>query len=416
MEDCNLGRIFSLHRKRKKVTLDKVAEYTGIIKSSISEFENGKKALSITKITKLYEAINISYQFNTATIQIAEQSVLSLYDDISFGKSFEEKYRSHQKIKNNCMFDSSYITWLLGNYIYHLYSSKHLYAFEKNTDLLLEHRMCLSEKMEQLLYDSIGYYYFITNQHEKSLDMFNEGKDKPILESVTAMLLYHSTMLCVDEGNIYEALESIKKAKRMFDKNLNFYRSILCSIELGMIFTRIRNYNKAEKILIQCIKAGEELSCAEQTQATSYNNLFWVYILSKQYEKIISYENDIKELKFNDASIDSHIAYAYWRKGNIEKAKEYLKSSKARFEQYDERWKYFIDAFTSMMLNKPYLIIERKLDALYSSTLKYYSYDMQIFALKLLIEYNDKERNFEKSNQLREKVIEIYEKDFISYE
>lgn len=409
------GKIYRLHRKNRKVTLEKIANQTGIAKSNISEFENGKRNLSEDKIHKLYEAIYIDYEYHEDSQKLAEESVLNLNHNFVFGKNFDEIYERHKSLKKYCLCSTSYITWYLGDFLYYLYSNINLYELSSKVTTLKLYADCLDDGMLQIMYDSIGYYQFTMNNYNEALIALKKAIEKSIFETTTAMALYHITMIYVNQGNLYLALNNIKKAKRLFDKELNFHRSIMCSVELAAVHTRLRNYKMSKKINLQCIEAGEWIAYPREKQLITYNNLLWTYLLSEQYDKIISYEKKIQDLAYNDSTIDSYFAYAYWRKGKEKEAKKYLKVVKEKEVDdtgISENWNYFIDAFTSMILNKPYSIIEKKLTNLYVSTNKYFDYDMQLFTLKLLVEYCDKNNEIEKSDYFKTEIIKILEKSY----
>lgn len=108
MKELNIGRILIEMRKKKGVTQEEVAEYTGVSKASVSKWENGLSYPDITLLPHLATYFNISidellgYQpqlsedkvwekYGEFSAKFAEQPFLSVIEEV---RQFIRKYDS----------------------------------------------------------------------------------------------------------------------------------------------------------------------------------------------------------------------------------------------------------------------------------------------------------------------------------
>lgn len=343
------------------------------------------------------------------SLEIAKQSVIKIYYNISFQRSYDDEFSSHLANKKFVQCSPAYITWLLGEFIYKLYNHDQFYDFDKTINNLQSYIYFLDDELQQILYDCLGVYYKNIYVYDVSLECFEKGLSKSVLETTEAMIRYHLAMILTDKARLFESLSHINKAKNLFDIHLNFKRSIMCSSELGLIYSKLGNYQYAEDIYLQCIKSTKTIPCSQWDTIVMYNNLLWNYMFAKEYDKIIEYETIVKEIAPNDPDMHSYIAYAYLRKSHIKKAKEVLKISKKNIEDSSVNNKYFIYALNSILLDKPLATLENKLLDMYNSAIKNFDYQMQLFSLKLLVECCEKHGDIEKQVDYMKKIIEILE-------
>lgn len=309
MINNNLGKIFALHRHEKGKGSQTVADFADISRTSLSEFENGKKKFSKEKIEKLYKAIGMEYIENNHADQLVTDSVKHLYHQIAFCKDSEQSYLYHKEIKEKVSYGESYITWLLGEFLYYIYQDNALYDFEKTMKILEDNENCINDEMLQIMYDCIGLYYKDQNDFVMAEKYYNRGLEKNVTKSVEAMLLYHKTSILTLMGNLSESLTDIKKAKRYFDKELNFHRSIMCSIVMAIIYSRLGNYKKAETIYLQCIEAEELIDYPKWKQMITYNNLLWNYLVGGYYEKVIENKDILDKLSKENRFADVYFIF-----------------------------------------------------------------------------------------------------------
>ena len=58
-KENNIGKYVQQERRKKGITQEKLAEYTGISWSAISRFETGQSMLSVERLLKIVEALDI---------------------------------------------------------------------------------------------------------------------------------------------------------------------------------------------------------------------------------------------------------------------------------------------------------------------------------------------------------------------
>lgn len=401
------GRIFRLHRIETNITMSELSKQTGIAKSKLSEFENGKRNLQKNIVIQLYLLIGIVYLENKDTMNKVENHVKSMYRNITRCLPFEANMNNLQTIKDDIQCTNVYITWKLGEFLYYVYNKDEFYNYKKASRILLAHKSFLQDCELQILYDTLGVYYKDKNLWESALEYFENGLKINASTMISAMINYHSTPILISEGNLYMALTAIKKAKEEFGKELCFHRSIMCSAELGRIYICLGNYERAELLYLQCLEVDEEVNYPEKKKIILYNNLLWNYLLGENYEKLLSYGKDALELERYDADINSYLAYAYWRMDERDKAKEMLKVAKRNISNSSKKDQKFIEALNSMLLNKPLQIIEKKLLSMYEEASKDFDLQVQQLALKLLMEMCEKHNNSEKELRYAKKLIEV---------
>lgn len=410
MNDFSSGIVFSLHRKKRNINSQFIADEAQISRSNLSDFENGKREFPQDRIQLLYSLIGMDYYFNNSSYSLAEESVLSLYNNICYCKDYTPHIQHHLDIKKECEFSSALFVWILGEFVFKLYTNDSFYEYEEQIQFLKQYQNFLNDSLKQILYDSIGVYYKDRSNNTLALEYLKYGLQKSVYESCEAMIRYHMSMIYVDTGELFKALSHIKKSKRIFDKYLNFHRSIMCSTILGIVHSRLGNYELAEEIYLQCIDAGELIEYPKWKQVVSYNNLLWNYLIAEKYDSVLRFEEKIFSLEKNDPYINYYFSFVYWKKGNVPLAKDYLKIAKKYKSRAGKNAQLFINALNSILLDKPLSTIENKLLALYNSALKNYDYQMQLFAMKLLADCCEKYEEINKQNIYLKKVVEILEK------
>lgn len=120
-------------------------------------------------------------------------------------------------------------------------------------------------------------------------------------------------------GYIYVQKKDFGKSKLYFDKALQLdFNNSKAYAALGYVFYQLHNFNEAIKSLKKAIEIDEK-------NATAHNSLGYIYadINIKLEEAIKECEIALEISPDYPAYLDS-IGWAYFKKGDIKKAKEYL--------------------------------------------------------------------------------------------
>lgn len=399
--DYRLGHVFKIHREVHGVKLRKLANEFSIPPSKLSGFENNKTEIPREQLRNLYSSLGIQAQFPVNSYESIENLVKQLYHHISFVNDHKHKvYKELIKHKEYIQCTSAYIPWLLGEFLYFVYDENTEFDYENSIKYLNLYKEYLSSELKQIYYDTLGVYLKNTMCWDEALLAFDQGLQLAVSEETMAMIYYHKTMILTSRNHLTDSLISIKRAKELFDKFLNIKRSIICSLELGKVHSRLGHYEYAERIYLQCLEAVKLVPVGEIM--VLYNNLAWNCLISNQYEKVLKYAKQGSCISTVFAgSIYFYQAYSYWKLGNMNRAKDYIKKAKVYKGNEDIYIQYTIDAFVSFLSNS--LSIEKKEKKLlkaFEIAKKSKDLQVQIFILELICEldfpkeYGDKKSSY----------------------
>lgn len=406
MRNKDAGFIFRIHRKEKNVTIAELSSKTGIAESKLSDFENGKRTLPPLLITELYLELGIQFKINENAHSLMNKTMKEICDLIVYGQDYEEIYQKHLNMKEEVQCSSAYITYWLVVFIYHIYQQDEFFDYKRYVTLLMDHIDCLDSGHQQILYDTVGVYYKNIHEFDKAMDCFNKGMKNGGLTVSTAMILYHMAGVFALQGYSFEALQCLQNAKRKFDQELIFDRSLMCSVEIATILARLGSYAEAENQYLKCIIAAKNAHWSKKRLSVLYNNLLWHYLLDGEYQQIIKQEKEAMEVDPKCPDICSNIAYAYWRMGDLKNAKKIISIAKKNIAYSFENGASFVDALNAIITKKPIMTIEKKLIKMAKQSEKRYDSQMQMLAYNLLIEMSIEQKESQKELEYKTKFIQ----------
>lgn len=406
----HLGPIYKIHRKKRQITLEEVSNSVKMSTTKLSDFENGKTQLEESQIKQLYHCIEMKYQNNEQDIQKFQESFCTFYKNIIMYEACEASYECVTVYKQSIRTTAYYIQYVLAELIYGAYN-ENAYDYKEIIDLIQSHFEYLNDNQKQIYYDTVGVYYKNKYQYDKALYYF----DKVSIfgnESVTAMMYYHKTKILSNQGNLTEALESIKDAKMCFDKHVNMKRSLLCNGMIAKLYVRLGAYKKGIEAYKQCIYYMKPLSFTNDLIAV-HNNLTWTYVLKQDFEQAIKISNQTLELCHNHALIYFFQAYSYHNLGQDEHAVQAIKKAKEclKTNECTRYMKAMIQAYSFILSDKKSSNDKiKKLEIALKEAEKCHDFQIELFVMKLLIEqyeYLEDEKNI---ILYQNRMIEIYEK------
>lgn len=120
-------------------------------------------------------------------------------------------------------------------------------------------------------------------------------------------------------GYIYVKKNDYKKAKIYFDKVLQLdFNNSKAYAALGYIYYQLKDYNEAIKVLKKAIEIDEK-------NATAHNSLGYIYAdTNMQLEEAIKECEIALQLSPGYPAYLDSMGWAYYKKGELKKAKEYL--------------------------------------------------------------------------------------------
>ena len=372
-----LGIIYKLHRIEYGLTLSEVAPRIGISLSKLSDFENNKTKLSMKTIYNLYRFIEIDAKFPDDSEKVMNETFKNLYNSIlkQNGKC-EFCYSQFLNIRDYIYCTSSYIIWILGNFVYHTYFP-------------------IVDKYELKV---AGFYF------DRALQELGTTQ-------TLAMVYYHKSMVQNQLGELTESLVCVNKAKKLFDQDLNLKRSIMTYLSLGVANVRLGNYLRGEKIYLQCLEAMEFVNF--DNAIIVYNNLVWSYILSEQYEKAIEYSIKALDIDKEFLYLYFYLSYASWKLNNRKEASHYIQNAAIIRNQCDPYCNAMIQAF-SIYINKKLSIskTEKMFLVAYKEAKKLHDYQLQIFVYELIVNLYIENDNEKKILEYKNKILDLYKKRY----
>lgn len=392
----NIGPIFALLRKSSGKTLNDIYDQS-LPTTKINDFENGKRELPEKQVRELYQRIGLEYAIDNTIVDVVNEGLRSIIHDISFGNGEEAKvFDFITKKLPYIKCSSAYITWLLCDFVILVYHSRDSYQLDKDISILNNYIEYLDDHAKQILYDTLGVYYKNHRNYDQAMYYFDQAIHHSVSDSVLALAYYHKTMLLNGNGELTEALDSIKKAKKLFDMELNHRRSILVSISLNVNYSLQGYYDKAEKICFQILESLELIPFTNKIIV--YNNLIWNYLLWEKYDKVLEYSKIALEIDHTYADIYLYQVLAYRKLNQLNKAKEMLKEAREYMENASKYNKALIKAMASIISSRPYEQQEKRLLEAYDVAISIHDHQLQIYTLDLLSEICNMETCLEKEN------------------
>lgn len=406
-----IGPIYKLHRKQRKIILEDICKLVGLSTTKLSDFENGKVQLEESQIKELYHCIHMEYKNDEKDIQNFQELFHAFYKCILMYEDYESSYKHLMQYKQFVCTNTYYIQYVLAKFIYGVYKNKAVFEFKEQIELIQTNFDYLDDDKKQIYYDTVGVYHKNIYQYDKALYYFDKasifGND-----SITAMMYYHKTMIFSKQGNLTEALESIKDAKLCFDKHVNMKRSLLCNGMIAQLYVRLGAYNKGIEAYKQCIDYMKQLSFTRDLIVV-HNNLTWAYVLKQDFEQAITVSNQTLELCHNHAPSYFFQAYSYHYLKQDEYAIQAIKKAKECLKTFEctRYMKAMIQVYSFILSDKKSSMDKiKKLEVALREAEKCHDFQIELFVMKLLIEQY-KVLSDEKSIIFyQNKMIEIYEK------
>lgn len=393
----SIGPIFSLLRKDNAKLLNEIYDDENFKMSKISDFENGKRELPEKQIRELYQRIGMEYIIDDTIVDVVNEGLRSIVHDISFSNGEEvTTFDSLTKKLAYIKCSPAYITWLLCGFVIHVYHLNGNYKHDSDIKILSNHIEYLDDYAKQVFYDTLGVSYKDSCEYGQAMYYFNQAIHHSVSDSVLALAYYHKTMLLNGNGELIEALDSIKKAKKLFDMELNHRRSIMVSLLLAVNYNLQGYIEKAEHIYFQILESMKTIPFTNEIIV--YNNLIWNYLLWEKYDKVLEYSEIALKMNNEYASIHLYKALTYRKLNDLDNAKISLKQAQEYKENTSKYNKALINAIASILYCRPFEKQEKRLLEAYDVAISVHDHQLQIYTLDLLSEICNIANDLEKEN------------------
>lgn len=402
--NMNIGPIFSLIRKANEKKMIDISDNDEFKMPKISDFENGKRELPDEQIRELYQRIEVPYVKDESIIDTVNVGLFEIMHDISFGNGGEVDVLDSLSEKLPYIWCSPiYITWLLCEFVIHIYHSNGRYKCDKDIEILSSHSDYLTDYGKQVLYDTVGVYYKDICEYDRALTYFDLAICHTASDSIQALAYYHKIMILNGRGKLVQSFEYIKKAKKLFDAELNLRRSVMVSMLLAVNYNLQGFYEKAEQIYFQILESIKLIPFSNEIKV--YNNLIWNYILWRKYDQALEYCKIALEMDHEYANVYLYQTLALWECNEIEKARETLKKAQEYKEKACKFDQSLIKAVASMLYNRPFEQQEKRLLETYEVAQDVHDHQLQTYTLEFLSEISRQANNMEKENYYLKLVI-----------
>ena len=148
-------------------------------------------------------------------------------------------------------------------------------------------------------------------------------------------------------GFIYAQKKEFARAKAYLEKALQLdFNNAKAYTALGYVYYKMRNFNESVKALKKAIELDEQ-------NATAHNSLGYIYADTNMNleEAIKECEIALKLTPDSAAYIDS-MGWAYYKKGDFEKAKQYLTEALDKLPDNEDVKKHFKDMIVKEIAKK----------------------------------------------------------------
>lgn len=381
-----LGVVYRLHRLGCGVGLRHVAKQSNISASKLSNFENNKIILPKDTIRKLYSYLGMEVNLNIRTDPVIEETVISLYYDISYGyPSVHEDYEKLSNIIQYYLYTDAYLIWLLGDFIYHCFFPDNNFCYVKNEGIIEKYIDVYGLKLKQIFYDALSFYKYSIKNIKQALFYIDQGLMLAISEKTTSMLLFRKSKILRRIGKLSDALECIQRAKILFDKNQNYNQQLLSSIEIGKLYSCLNKHKEAEIVFKQCIKGMK--NCSDEEIQSVYCHLSLNSLLSDDYKNAIVFaKQGMKKSNRYRASLNFYLSYSYWKLGNMSEMVKYAKEADRYIRYEGAMMKEFIYAYIKYISNNVSILKKEKLFlAILEQAKKEMNLQLQVIALRFLV-------------------------------
>lgn len=365
-----IGNFIKKERENQNLSLRALAADCYISHTMLADIEKGKisppndilnliyKGLEIdeTLIEQINKSEGIKQMFNIFFDYVYNQ------DNEKANKIFQDLIKVEDLISNNLF----YIDFCLIKLIYYT-------VYNKNSKMRSELITILDKNIENLTAEELVLFNIYKSQF--LIDRNNLKEAELLLkdaENLTQDDRYHS-LIYDSLGIVYTLNDKIAlsityfiKAKGIFDLKLNYVRSLYACTNISVAYIYSKAYEDAIKSCQECISIAERLNLHKVIMINAYN-LSYIYLVTKQYEKVNYFVNLSLKHGNPDNGIYWHNAYSFYKLNEfksssywIEEGRSKLLSSEKMMSQLYDYLEYRINNDLNSSIKILELLLEEK--------------------------------------------------------
>lgn len=370
-------------RISKNLSLRSFSALTGIHYQQIRRYENGEINLNNEQIKKIQEILQCIDPISNAKKKKAVDIFFSFYADICYDK-VDLNYYMNQIPTQFINIDEELVYLVIRYIIYILQSNlEESMAIEKK---LLKFK--LDNELIAVIYtDYKGCRLFLSNQHQKALELYRKLLSQNYTEKVDCMIQFHFALVCKDLNRLNDALNAVRKAKNLFDKMGNVRRLFGCAMLIAGIELRMRDYYNAEIDYNNCISFGEVIGIEKSEIAKVYRNLVWLMIKKKDYNLASYYLEKARIIEGNHSLVHRYNIWINYKKKNYNLALNEIRHCKIGIA--DNEFLMLLNFFEQLCYlkdNKPSNKLVNEAIKVYKVFKKKNDVDLSLFYIDIVIE------------------------------
>lgn len=320
------GCIVRRAREDRQFSLNFAADSTFVNPSHLSKIEHGKHAASEEYKKILESSLGISVNTCLDFKNEVEKNLIIFFNCWATCNAYgmRDMYNKFVENKNEYKysFAFSYYDFLILFYL--IIFEKDLTEAKKILDEMKNYRNLLETPYQLLYQDLKAQYYLKINNREKAKQIY-ENLDEEIPSSpknsiIFSIIYYHLTHFNVLVNDIDVAVKYYKRARTMLADLFMFERIAFLGIVIANGYTTSNQYEKAANIY-ENILAFYSRENKQNEKQMLYANMSYCALKEKNYEKAISYVQQLDLSKDIYWSASFYEPYALWMMGNDKDAK-----------------------------------------------------------------------------------------------
>ncbi len=406
-----IGLIIKNEREKKDITAIKIAKDLGISRQYISEIERGNRKISYAVIDKIFEYLNVKFEYKYNKKVLDEfYSFLKYY----YLNNMEKAKQKLQKIiKSAYRYTFDYPTIILSEYI--------LSRLNHNT---YELSLNFIKYVKKELYTSFLYFkaheYYIDRKYSKSLECIEQAVKyiRHLHASIQFIaIIYYLKALVLDD--ICDYVASIKyneKAIKEFMKDYSLQNVLYSMLHQAIAYANLGLFKEAMKIYNEILEKSSMIQDKKIMKMVKYNVCTCLFLNGK-YNEILKFFNkhmiNDKEpymgeeyLSFNE-DIKIILSKVYYELGDKKRSLSYFKRIKVENIE-DQFMKNFIDIHR-YRLEDDLKSYEKALHKCFNEISEKDIIHTKIFILKHLMKYYEDIKDYEKAFTYAKMIFEITE-------
>lgn len=332
-------------RRRAGWSLENMATSLGVSKSELSRMESGKRKMTKKLFQEAVLTLNIDWNFEC-------------YEELEDKFRLVNKFLYEMEPKRAC----DLLNEMLENKLYFRNSRQYFWwsLVDLFNEIIFKPNICLNNEMDVLEQEVHDFWmYFPEDIKILIIDLryFKKGAndldslDYPIRDIGNAtiagtMLLFHRYQKMVKVSSFFDTMELYNRLENQLKQDRNFKRLIEVDILKSILFTRIGEFEAAEKILLQTYDLSNKISYKEPVRKI-FENLMWNSIRSGKYLEFLLYLKKQNEL-YPDCLSGGNVIlapYCLFMLGEFEQANQGIlwMNQNLRTNKFEEKTLLMID-------------------------------------------------------------------------